>query len=36
MDCITHKPIKLDELMAGETDCEGCNTWVCKECGEDV
>lgn len=28
--------VKLDDVMAGETECEGCDTWVCKECGQDV
>ncbi len=32
-ECVS---ILLDELMAGNTDCEGCDTVVCVNCGQDV
>lgn len=29
------RPIRLDDLVV-DTDCEGCNTYVCLDCGQDV
>jgi hypothetical protein len=29
------RPILLDELVV-DTDCEGCNRYVCLDCGQDV